>query len=140
MGFLSHSYYLSAHLNDLEAAQFPREIILSGRKIQPTLTTLFEKHTIHGGDAVFAEVYPYTVTGSPSSKVIVIAFKPKKGAVFRAVPWRLALSLLLSIIVGLVVGYSTSSTSNGIQAGSGVLGVIALLISVPLVVVSWTNK
>ncbi|KAK3343748.1 hypothetical protein B0T25DRAFT_555074 [Lasiosphaeria hispida] len=83
---------------------------------------------------------PRRITGSPSSKVIVVAFKIRKGAVFRTVLWGLALSLSLGILVGIVVGYSTSSGSNGIQAGSGVFGVIALLISVPLVVVSWIDK
>ncbi|KXX76452.1 hypothetical protein MMYC01_206681 [Madurella mycetomatis] len=111
-----------------------REVAFSNLFYSAALTAAFSRPHILRGTGPFAEQYPDTIAGTalPTMSAVVIVSKVNR----LAVSYLAALTLLLAIVAGLVLGFSTSSVQNGIGCFIGMCTVFSLVIGI----LHWVTK
>lgn len=111
---------------DVETGNFPREVFFTSLEDCRELDVAFHRPEILQGVEVFAEQYPDVITGSMSTKMVVVVPKLRKGFALGVV----TSALLVSIVAGLVVGLVTSSAQVGFACFGGFGVIISLLLAV----------
>ncbi|KAH8664690.1 hypothetical protein BX600DRAFT_437224 [Xylariales sp. PMI_506] len=111
-------------LTDVEIGQYPRELIFSSFQSSSELNAAFRRPEILQNGQPFTNIYPELVTGSLSTKYIVVTLKMTN----RAMLFLIVTALLISVFIGLVVGLITQS----IQSGFACFGGLGLTLSVML--------
>ncbi|GAB1320217.1 hypothetical protein MFIFM68171_10427 [Madurella fahalii] len=126
----------SDHNNSSPVSDEPREheVAFSNLSYSAALTAAFSRPDILRGTGPFAAQYPDTIAGAalPMTNAVVIVSKINKPAV----SYLAALTLLLAIAAGLVLGFSTSSVQNGIGCFIGISTIFSVLIGI----LHWVTK
>jgi len=109
-------------LPDIEA-QHPLEVIISSRTPSVELTAAFHRPLLLHASASFADQYPALLTSSPSRKALLVGQELNKRAIF----WVVLTALLISLGIGLVVGFVCSGAGLAVAITGGLTGVISIV-------------
>ena len=125
---LKHTDAIQFRYQEIEAqsSRQPLEVIVRSRIPSIELTAALHRPWVISGSTLFAEQYPSlfsSFSSSPSPQALLLGQELNKSAIF----WILFAALLLSLGVGLVVGFAFSRADLAIAVTGGLTGIISVL-------------
>ncbi|EMR67462.1 hypothetical protein UCREL1_5530 [Eutypa lata UCREL1] len=114
--------------SDLEGQPVFSEVIIRAREPCLELSFGYKRPSLLHPTEQFSRQYPDVLTDSLGGKALLVGQRLKKGTVL----WFSLVSLIVAVAIGVVVGVLVHDANVGTQIAGGIIGAIALLVSLSI--------